>query len=198
MMSNGVHPVPKGKVATVITYLEMTARPELRAAALPDGVSFHQIKANVDWFRDIFERVGSHEWLWYGRRRIDNEALAEILADPHVEHYTLRREGRDEALVELDFRQHGTCELIYFGLTPSLIGTGCGRYLMNAAIKRAWSQPIQRFHLHTCTHDSPQALDFYRRSGFVPVRQAIGIDDDPRLSGLLPRTAGPHVPVFDP
>ncbi len=198
MLSNDVHPVPMGKVATVVTYLEMTAPPPPRAAKLPDGVSFEVVDADVGWFRDIFERVGSRDWLWYGRRKLDDTALSRVLDAPNVEHYTLRRDGRDEALLELDFSQPGACELVYFGLTAALIGTGSGRYLMNAAIERAWKRPIRRFHLDTCTLDSPQALGFYRRSGFVPVRQAVKIDDDPRVSGILPRAAGPHVPIFDP
>jgi GNAT superfamily N-acetyltransferase len=196
MLTNGFHAVPPGKVAMVVTHLEMRARPELADITLPEGVTFHDIDADVDWFRDIFRRVGAHPWLWYGRLKLDDAALSAILDDPLVTHHTLRRDGRDEALLELDFRQEGACELSYFGLTPALIGTGAGRFLMREATARAWARPISRFHVHTCTLDSPQALNFYRRSGFVPLRQEVEIDDDPRLTGLLPRDAAPQVPIF--
>ena len=83
------------------------------------------------------------------------------------------------------------------GWPPSVIGTGAGRMLMNHAIRLAWARPISRFHVHTCTLDHPAALSFYRRSGFAPVRQQIEIAHDPRLTGTLPREAGPHIPVFD-
>lgn len=181
----------------IVTHLEMRTPPDLRAVALPDGVTFRQVTATPTWFRDVFLRVGSMEWLWYGRLKLADTELSAILDNPRVEHFTLAKDGRDEALLELDFRQPGACELSYFGLTPTLIGTGSGRYLMNAAIERAWSRPIERFHVHTCTIDSPQALSFYRRSGFTPIRQEVEIDDDPRLLGILPRNAGPKVPVFD-
>lgn len=198
MLTNGFHAVPPGKVAMIVTYLEMRARPELRETELPSGVSFHKVEAETYWFRDIFRRVGSAEWLWYGRLKLSDADLSAILNDPLIEHYTLRKDGVDEALLELDFRQTGACELSYFGLTPALIGSGSGRYLMNQAISLSWSRPIERFHVHTCTLDSPQALAFYRRSGFTPIRQDVEIDDDPRILGILPRDAGPNAPVFDP
>lgn len=198
MLSDGFHDIPAGKVAMIVTHLEMRAPPETRAVSLVEGVSFHSVEATTSWFRDIFTRVGSLEWLWYGRLKLKDKTLSDILEDPLVEHYTLRKDGRDEALLELDFRTEGECELAYFGLTPALIGTGSGRFLMNAAIERAWAHPISRFHVHTCTFDSPQALGFYRRSGFTPVRQQVEIDDDPRLTGILPMDAAPSVPVFRP
>lgn len=198
MLTNGFHAVPPGKVAMIVTYLEMRGRPELRETELPSGVSFHKVEAETYWFRDIFRRVGSAEWLWYGRLKLSDADLSAILNDPLIEHYTLRKDGVDEALLELDFRQTGACELSYFGLTPALIGSGSGRYLMNQAISLSWSRPIERFHVHTCTLDSPQALAFYRRSGFTPIRQDVEIDDDPRILGILPRDAGPNAPVFDP
>ncbi len=197
MLANGYFDVPPGKLATIVTHLEMRAAAGIRAIPLPDGVSFHAVESTLPWYRNIFSRVGVQDWLWYGRLALEDHALNAILQDPDVHHYTLRKDGRDEALLELDFRQEGACELAYFGLTSALIGTGAGRYLMNEAITRAWSQPIKRFHVHTCTFDSPQALSFYRRSGFTPVRQQVFIDDDPRLSGLLPKNAGHSTPVFE-
>lgn len=197
MLTDGFHDIPAGKVAMIVTYLEMREAPKAHPLHLPEGVEFRPVTADVAWFRDLFLRVGSLEWLWYGRLKLADRALSAILKDPKVEHYTLTRDGRDEALLELDFRTKGACELSYFGLTPALIGTGSGRFLMQEAIARAWSKPIDRFHVHTCTLDSPQALAFYRRSGFTPMRQQVEIGDDPRLTGLLPRDAGPNVPIFD-
>lgn len=198
MLQNGLHDVPLGKVAVVVTYLEMTSRPDMTARALPEGVTFRRVTPDLAWYRDIYTRVGATDWLWFGRLLLEDEALETVLADPGVEVYSLSRNGEDLALLELDFREEGACELQYFGLAAELIGTGAGRYLINAAIDRAWAKPISRFHLSTCTIDSPQALGFYRHVGFTPVKQAIEIADDPRLLGVLPETAGPHVPMLRP
>ncbi len=196
MLQDGLHDVPAGKVAMVVTHLEMTAKPSLRDVTLPDGITFRGVTPDLAWYRDIFNRVGALEWLWFGRLTMATADLQAILDDPDVQFFTLSKNGVDHALMELDFRNGGQCELAYFGLTPALIGTGCGAYLMNEAISRAWAKPIRRFHVHTCTIDSPQALNFYIRSGFAPYKQQIEIDDDPRISGLLPRDAGAHVPII--
>ncbi|SFD89176.1 hypothetical protein SAMN04488523_103258 [Sulfitobacter brevis] len=196
MLADGFHKVPLGKVATVVTHLEMQAAAPLRPVALPDGLELRQVTPDLDWYRDIFTRVGGQDWLWFGRLAMADEKLQAILDDPKVTFHTLSRGGRDEALLELDFRTQGECELAYFGLTSALIGSGAGRYLMNEAISMAWAQPISSFHVHTCTFDSPQAVDFYKRSGFTPYQQEIEIADDPRQIGLLPENAAPHVPLL--
>ncbi|AXI48292.1 GNAT family N-acetyltransferase [Sulfitobacter sp. SK012] len=196
MLTDGLHDVPAGKLAMVVTHLEMTARPALRKIALPDGVAFRRVQPDLEWYRDMILRVGSMEWLWYGRLKLSDAELGAILTHPNVQIFTVSKDGKDHGLLELDFCQDDACELAFFGLTPQLIGSGAGRYLMNQAITRAWDAGIARFHLHTCTLDSPQALNFYIRSGFTPYKRQIEIDDDPRLIGVLPETAGPNIPII--
>jgi len=123
--------------------------------------------------------------------------LAAIIHAPLVEVYALEHEGRDEGLLELDFREAGQCELAFFGVTAKLIGTGAGRFLMNRALELSWSRPITRFWVHTCTLDHPSALTFYQRAGFRPFRRQVEIADDPRLDGSAPREAARHVPVIE-
>lgn len=196
MLEDGAHDVPKGKVAAIVTHLEMTTRAATQGRPLPSGITFAPMAPDLAWYRDIFDRVG-RPWMWFGRRLLSDDALMDVISDPKVALYTLRREGRDEALLELDFRQAGECELAYFGLTPALIGTGAGRFLMDQAIGLAWAQDIRRFHVHTCNFDSQDALAFYIRSGFTPYKQQVEIEDDPRLSGLLPRDVGPHIAMLE-
>jgi GNAT superfamily N-acetyltransferase len=105
-------------------------------------------------------------------------------------------EGDEAGLLELDFRHADECEVSFFGLAPEFIGAGAGRWLMNQALERAWSRPLRRLWIHTCTLDHPSALAFYLRSGFQAYRRQIETVPDPRLTGLLPRTAAPHVPLI--
>lgn len=195
-MQDGYHDLPPGKVAMVVTHLQMTAPAPLRGVTLDPDVQFRAVTPELDWYRDIFDRVG-RDWLWFGRKSLTDRDLMKILEDPDVKLFSLDLDGRSEALLELDFREAGECELAYFGLTPRLIGRGAGAFLMDRAIELAWQQDIERFHVHTCTLDSPGALAFYQRSGFTPYRQQIEIADDPRLTGLLPRDAAPQVPIFE-
>ena len=196
-LTPGFYDVPPGMVATVVTYLEMMAPSEPRP--VPPGLSPEITPVpdmTVGTYRDLFERVGAQDWLWFSRLALPEDALAAILADPDVAFFTIFDGDTPQALLELDFRETGACELAFFGVSPSLIGTGAGRLLMNRAIAEAWARPITRFHVHTCTLDHPGALGFYRRSGFTPVGQQIEMAPDPRLAGLLPEDAGAHIPIF--
>ncbi|GHG84908.1 GNAT family N-acetyltransferase [Pseudodonghicola xiamenensis] len=196
-LAPGFYDLPPGTLATVVTHLEMRAPAVPRPAPLPDGVTLRRVRSpGTDWYRDLYTRVGA-DWLWFSRLRMQRAELTAILTDPGVEIWVLEKDGRAEGLLELDFRQEGDCELAFFGLTGTLIGSGAGRFLMNQAIARAWARPITRFHVHTCTLDSPAALGFYRRSGFTPTGQQIEIATDPRLTGDLPRDAGAHIPLYE-
>jgi GNAT superfamily N-acetyltransferase len=72
-----------------------------------------------------------------------------------------------------------------------------GRYLMSEALERAWTQPISRLWVHTCTFDHPNALAFYQRSGFRPYQVMVEVHKDPRLTGHLPKDASPNAPLID-
>jgi len=127
---------------------------------------------------------------------MDADELRAILHDPAVELSIIRDGQEPVGFIELDFRVPGECEIAFFGLIPGLNGQGHGRWMMNQALDKAWRDGIKRVWLHTCTQDSPRALPFYQRSGFRIFRQQIGQMIDPRLTGDLPETAAPHVPVL--
>jgi GNAT superfamily N-acetyltransferase len=195
-LSDGYTDVPAGKIAAVVTAFEMLARPQPR----PDPPKIpwrlrRVVDPDLEWFRDLYRRVGQ-DWLWFSRLSLSDDALAGIIRDPLIELYALAHMRNDEGLLELDFRQAGECELSFFGLTPGLIGQGAGRWLMNRAFELAWSQPIRRLWLHTCTLDHPRALSFYRDCGFHAFRRQIEIADDPRSAGILPRNAAPRIPII--
>jgi GNAT superfamily N-acetyltransferase len=196
ILPDGYSDIPAGKIAAVVTHLEMTARPALRPD--PAGAwSLRRVDApGLDWFRDLYRRVGE-EWLWFSRIRMPDAELAERLHAPQLEVYALVDDGRDEGLLELDFRGSGQCEIGMFGVTAKLVGTGAGRWLMNRALDIAWSRPVERVWLHTCTFDHPAALAFYQRSGFRAFRRQVEVADDPRLDGTAPREVARHVPVIE-
>ncbi len=196
ILSDGYSDVPAGKIAAVVTHLEMTARPALHTDP-PGPWTLRRVDTpNLDWFRDLYRCVGE-EWLWFSRLQMSDAELAATIHSPLVEVYALVQGGRDEGLLELDFRQPGQCELAFFGVTAKLIGSGAGCWLMNRALELAWSRPVGRVWVHTCTLDHPSALAFYQRAGFRPFRRQVEIADDPRLDGTVPRSAARHVPIIE-
>jgi len=192
---NGYTDLPAGKIATVVTYLEMRERPRLRRMAMPAGWSLQRLSDDLERYRALYRNVGE-PWLWFSRMIMQDEELSKILADPNVEAYALNDGMADIGLLELDFRAKGEAELAFLGLAPGTLGQGAGRLLMNEAIRRVFRRPIRRFFVHTCSLDHPAALAFYMRSGFIPYKRAIEVADDPRLLGFLPLEVAPHVPVL--
>ncbi|MEO8320884.1 MAG: GNAT family N-acetyltransferase [Bradyrhizobium sp.] len=196
ILPDGYSDVPAGKIAAVVTHLEMTARPAPR----PDPAgpwSLRRVETpDLDWFRDLYRRIGE-QWLWFSRIRMPAAELAERLHSPLIEVYALADGEGDEGLLELDFRQPGQCEIGMFGVTAKRVGTGAGRWLMNRTLEQAWQPTVTRVWLHTCSFDHPSALAFYQRSGFRPFRRQVEIADDPRLDSTAPRDAAKHVPVIE-
>jgi GNAT superfamily N-acetyltransferase len=189
--------LPTGKVAAVITHLQMYARPEPRP--VPAGESYELRRAHrpdLAWYRDLYRLVGE-QWLWFSRLALDDAALAGLIHDPRVEVHALRHRGADAGILELDLRRQPEIEISFLGVVPPLIGSGAGRFLMNRALEAAWSRNPRRVTVHTCTLDHPHALAFYLRSGFQPYARSLEIADDPRTFGLLPRSAAPHVPILE-
>jgi GNAT superfamily N-acetyltransferase len=196
ILPDGYSDIPHGKIAAVTTHLEMTARPAPRPDPAGAWMIRHVKAPTLDEYRDLYGRVGL-PWLWVSRMRMPDAELIPILQSPLIEIHALAHEGGDEGMLELDFREPGQCEIVSFGLTEKLVGTGAGRWLMNRAQEIAWSHPIQRLWLHTCTLDHPAALAFYQRSGFRPFRRQVEVVNDPRLDGTVPRDVAKHVPVIE-
>jgi len=195
ILPDGYSDVPAGKVAAVVTHLEMTECPVLPSDP-QGGWTLRRVETPaLDWYRDLYRRVGE-EWLWFSRMQMSDAELAAIIQARLVEVYALVNDGRDEGLLELDFRDAGQCEIVFFGVTAKLIGSGAGRWLMNRTLELAWSRPIARLWVHTCTFDHPSALPFYQRAGFRPFRRQVEIADDPRLDGTAPRDVARHVPII--
>ena len=192
----GYHPLPPGHLANVVTCLEMLAKPAARPVPAIEGLSLERLGGgDTERFRALFRAIGQ-DIMWFSRLIMAEEKLAGIIGDPHVHCHALVKDGRDIGLLELDFREAGQCELSFFGLVPSSVGSGSGRYLMNEALTRAWAAPISRLWVHTCTFDHPNALTFYQRSGFKPYAVMVEVHQDPRLTGHLPKQASPQAPLI--
>jgi GNAT superfamily N-acetyltransferase len=194
-LADGYTPLPAGKIASVVTYLEMRQPPEPLPSIGPGPYTLQrEARISLDRYRALFRRVGQ-EWLWFSRLRMSDEELAAIVHHAEVDVFVLRLDGRDEGLLELDRRSFPEIELAFFGVTPGLVGQGAGRYMMAVAQQEAWRHQPERFTVHTCTLDHPRAVAFYCRSGFAVVGRAVEVSDDPRLTGEADREAAAWFPV---
>ena len=187
-MADGYYAVPPGKLVNAVTWLEMRACP---TQPLAEPLHLEPVaQADKDVCLDLFRRIGL-PWLW-SRAHAGSDKLGSDV-------FIAFDAGEEPVgLVEFEGRAGPEVEISYFGLVPEGTGRGLGRRLMTAALAKAWAGSPGRVWLHTCNFDHPSALRFYLSCGFIPCQTGFEIMDDPRLLGMLPRTAGPHVPLIDP
>jgi len=194
MIPDGYTDLAPGKIAAVVTYLEMLERPV--AAKLSITVKLREIKnPDLNWYRGIFRRAGEH-WLWWSRLEMNDAQLGAVLNATTTELFIAQGDGMEIGMAELDRSIPDQVEIAFFGLYAEALGKGLGRPFMDALLDQAWTDSTARVWVHTCTLDSPVALPFYLKCGFVPYKRAIEVADDPRLRGVLPQSAAPQVPII--
>ena len=190
---------PAGKLRVVVTYLAMEEPPQVPRAPAPDAgiaIALRRAMPVADYLR-LWRAIGT-PWLWWSRLEMDEAALQAVLAAPETETYVAEADGEAIGLAELDRRPAPDIELRYLGVVPSRIGTGLGGRLLTHALDAAWRCRPERVTLNTCTFDHPGARAFYEKHGFAVTHSEVQIVDDPRLIGLLPPDAAPHVPLAPP
>ncbi len=196
MIPDGYTDLPPGKIASIVTYLEMRQPPEPESLAQNSHWELQRhLEPDLDWYRKLFRAIGE-EWLWFSRLQMNDQELRSILHHESVDVFALEVDGEEKGILELDRREMPDIELAFIGVTADLVGKGAGRFLVSKALEIAWSHRPDRVLVHTCTLDHPRALDFYRRAGFIPYKRAIEIASDPRLDGTLSLIAAKHCPLF--
>jgi hypothetical protein len=83
MLPDGHSDVPAGKIAAIVTHLEMTERPALPPDP-PGGWTLRRVATpDLDWFRELYRRIGE-EWLWFSRIQMRDAELAAKIQSPLV------------------------------------------------------------------------------------------------------------------
>ncbi len=128
--------------------------------------------------RFLYVAVGA-QWQWHSRLGWTYDDWQEFLNQPDTETWVAYREGTPIGYFEVQGQENQSAEICYFGLLPEFIGQGYGRYLLEDAIKKAWTIAGKRVWLHTCTLDHPQALPNYLARGFRVFLEEDFIDELP-------------------
>lgn len=185
-----------GELTVTVTQLEMMVKPA-RPAPPPPLARLALMRAEpatVSYYRYLYDTVGAN-WLWTDRRLWDDAKLKARLTDQRTDVYVLYVDGVPAGFGELFQTGMDVTDLAYFGLMPDFIGRRLGPFLLRSVIDIAWSRPIRRMTVDTCDLDHPKALAHYQQAGFVPYAQRVVRKPDPRLTGLLPPSAAPHIPL---
>ena len=146
MMSvpDGYTNLGSGKIASVVTYLEMQRPPDTVAVAARPGWSLESCsQPDVQWYRSLFLAVGK-EWLWFSRLQMTDEALRSVIHNPAVEIFCLKIDREEKGILELDRREMPDIEIAFIGLVSEAIGHGAGKFLLDQAVRLAWSRQPRR------------------------------------------------------
>lgn len=157
------------RIPTTVTFLDMTARPEMPSPPQPHGkvAILRAEHPPVHFYRYLYDTIGE-DYYWVDRKKMDDATLAAYLAEDAVHLYVLYVEGCPAGMAELDFRNPAAAQLAYFGLLPDYVGRHLGHYFLFQSVLNAWTQPIKLLRVNTCTLDHPRALPLYQRVGFSP------------------------------
>ena len=156
--------------AAKVWYLEIR-NPKTRVIEDPDFKILKQFPVEFEQYRKIYTEVGG-QWNWANRLILNYIELKSILDDPENEIYYCYYKGAFVGYFELDLHKEDV-ELVYFGLSPNYIGKGLGNIMIQGVIRKVQQLNSPRLWLHTCEFDSPQALSFYIKSGFVVFNEKI-------------------------
>jgi GNAT superfamily N-acetyltransferase len=177
---------PTDRVAVVVTFLRMNAKPARPAAVFPEGAVLRAERLGVPGYRALYNEVGA-PWLWWLRRVMPDELLARHLASQTVSISVLRVQNEAAGFFETDSASWPDVNLNYFGLLPKFIGRGLGKPLLDAAVDSVFAggSPLRGMTVNTCTADHERALPNYKAAGFLEVRKVREVWDIPRRLGLV-------------
>jgi RimJ/RimL family protein N-acetyltransferase len=155
-------------VKETVTYVELTARAQLRPAAPVPGLILEPLERDSPLIPEILARVGAAHG-WTSTSRTAEQWRVWFARAPRRTFGLLSFDGEPVGIVTYDPRPGDQVEILTFGLVPEFVGRGLGGYALTLASERAWDllPTVTRVWLHTSSFDHPHALPNYHRRGFL-------------------------------
>lgn len=147
----------------------------MEAVAPPPGEPLHPPFAGTaidiaapdrDAYLDLYRAIGE-PLQWDLRLRMSPSDLDTLLARPSTVVHVLRVDGLPVGMCEFNGVGGPDVELVHFGLVATAQGRRLGPFLLDRALRAAWSRDPRRIWLHTDTNDHPKAQATYSRAGFT-------------------------------
>ncbi|NUS21289.1 MAG: GNAT family N-acetyltransferase [Mesorhizobium sp.] len=153
-------------VDLLVTYMVMLAPPQGAPCATPlPGAIVARETPDLSDYLDLYRAVGGPVQ-WDQRLRMPEAELETLLASTSTHIHLLRVDGEAAGFCEFNEVGQPSIELVHFGLVPAFQGKRLGPFLLDRAVRTAWSHRPERLWLHTDTHDHPAAQSVYRRAVF--------------------------------
>ena len=163
-------------------YLELGGIEELRPS-LTEVPHLEIREARVacpELSRFLYTAVGG-AWHWTDRLNWPYSKWFAYLDRPEVETWIAYLDGAIAGYAELERQPEESVEIAYFGLLRQFMGMGIGGFLLSDTVDRAFRTGARRVWLHTCSLDSPQAMENYQARGFKLFNEETTLKDVPPL-----------------
>ena len=134
--------------------------------------------ASPELGRFLYTAVG-RAWGWTDRLSWSHSRWMAHLERPEVEVWIAHLDGVIAGYAELERQPEESVEIAYFGLLSQFMGKGIGGFLLSDTVQRAFRAGAQRVWLHTCSLDSPRAIENYRARGFKLFKEETGLKTIP-------------------
>lgn len=161
-------------------YLELQSLKELK----PSGPELQELEIrearipSPELGRFLYTAVG-RAWRWTDRLSWPYSKWLAHLERPEVEIRIAYLHGVIAGYVELERQPGNSVEIAYLGLLRQFMGRGIGGLLLSDTVERAFSTGARRVWLHTCSLDSPRAMENYRARGFKLFNEETTLKDIP-------------------
>jgi ribosomal protein S18 acetylase RimI-like enzyme len=148
-------------------YLEINSLQDLHEGTEPTGdYSLNLLDPiNFQLNKFFYKNIGkNHKWVdrltWTESQWID------YVSNDKVQTYILKYKDDLVGFFELIFHfEKKEVEIAYFGILEEFRNNKLGSYLLSKAIKKSFSQNIDRVWVHTCSLDHKNALNNYIARG---------------------------------
>ena len=122
------------QIKTQVTWLKMKEKPpetERRTLGLGFELKIAKLtQPTVEDYRFLYNTIGG-PWTWIERRLLTDQKLLKTITHPNVDIYTLSSGDEIAGFSEIKrSKKLHQAEIKYFGLMPSFIGKGLGRYFL--------------------------------------------------------------------
>ena len=148
-------------------YLEIKSITELVESNSPElQCSINLVKPdNFQINKFFYKNVGKkHQWvdrlIWTDKQWID------YVSSKDIKTYVFKKKDDLAGFFELIFHEEKKeIEIAYFGLLEEFQNKNLGSFLLSEAIKKSFSNNVNRVWLHTCSLDHENALNNYIARG---------------------------------
>ena len=161
-------------------YLELRSVEELKPSKteVPDLEIREARMASPEFARFLYKTVGK-DWGWTDRLGWPYSKWLDHLERPEVEIWIAHLDGVIAGYAELERQPEDSVEIAYFGLLGQFMGRGIGGRLLSDTVERAFHSGARRVWLHTCSLDSPRAIENYQARGFNLFHEETALNEIP-------------------